>query len=77
GFRGTYHAQRAAHSQQEIYPFFQQQMTILQKMGQVHLAERQQALYIEAKPQLEIVRNGSLLDISFDLSGIEQSEIDQ
>lgn len=46
-------------------------------MGQVHLAERLQALYIEAKPQLEIVRNGSLLDISFDLSGIEQFEIDQ
>ncbi|MGQ7740537.1 DEAD/DEAH box helicase, partial [Streptococcus suis] len=77
GFRGTYHAQRAALSQQELYPFFQQQLPILQKMGQVHLAERLQALYIEAKPQLEIVRNGSLLDISFDLSGIEQSEIDQ
>ncbi|MFI3162276.1 SNF2 family helicase [Streptococcus suis] len=77
GFRGTYHAQRAALSQQELYPFFQQQLPILQKMGQVHLVEKLQALYIEAKPQLEIVRNGSLLDISFDLSGIEQSEIDQ
>ncbi|WP_193441369.1 SNF2 helicase associated domain-containing protein, partial [Streptococcus suis] len=64
-------------SQSDLYPFFQQQLPILQKMGQVHLAEGLQALYIEAKPQLEIVRNGSLLDISFDLSGIEQSEIDQ
>lgn len=46
-------------------------------MGQVYLAEAVQSLLIEAKPQLEVVRNGSLLDISFDLSGIEQAEIDQ
>ncbi|MFX3764251.1 SNF2 helicase associated domain-containing protein, partial [Streptococcus suis] len=60
GFRGKYHAQRAALSKQELYTFFQQQLPILQKMGQVHLEERLQALYIEAKHQLEIVRNGSL-----------------
>lgn len=77
GFRGKYLAHRPALSQQELYPFFRQQLPLLESMGQVHLSENLQSLVIEAKPQLEIVRNGSLLDISFDLSGIDQSEIDQ
>ncbi|MDQ8819922.1 SNF2 helicase associated domain-containing protein [Streptococcus ruminantium] len=77
GFRGKYLAQRPPLSQQELYPFFHQQLPILQNMGQVYLAEAVQSLLIEAKPQLEVVRNGSLLDISFDLSGIEQAEIDR
>ncbi|HFH9947058.1 TPA: SNF2-related protein [Streptococcus suis] len=77
GFRGKYLAHRPALSQQELYPFFRQQLPLLESMGQVHLSEDLQSLLVEAKPQLEIVRNGSLLDISFDLSGIDQSEIDQ
>ncbi|HEM6341155.1 TPA: SNF2 helicase associated domain-containing protein [Streptococcus suis] len=77
GFRGKYLAHRPALSQQELYPFFRQQLPLLESMGQVHLSENLQSLVIEAKPQLEIVRNGSLLDISFDLTGIAQSEIDQ
>ncbi|HFU4465407.1 TPA: SNF2-related protein [Streptococcus suis] len=77
GFRGKYLAHRPALSQQELYPFFRQQLPLLESMGQVHLSEDLQSLLVEAKPQLEIVRNGSLLDISFDLTGIAQSEIDQ
>ncbi|NQN86458.1 DEAD/DEAH box helicase family protein [Streptococcus suis] len=77
GFRGKYLAHRPALGQQEVYPFFRQQLPLLESMGRVHLSENLQSLVIEAKPQLEIVRNGSLLDISFDLSGIDQSEIDQ
>ncbi|HFI0253631.1 TPA: SNF2-related protein [Streptococcus suis] len=77
GFRGKYLAHRPALSHQELYPFFRQQLPLLESMGQVHLSEDLQSLLVEAKPQLEIVRNGSLLDISFDLSGIDQSEIDQ
>ncbi|HEL1558038.1 TPA: SNF2 helicase associated domain-containing protein [Streptococcus suis] len=77
GFRGKYHAQRPELSRQERYPFFRQQLPILQRMGPVHLSEELESLFIEARPRLEIVRNGSLLDISFDLSGVDQSEIDQ
>ncbi|HFI0852832.1 TPA: DEAD/DEAH box helicase [Streptococcus suis] len=77
GFRGKYHAQRPELSRQELYPFFRQQLPILQRMGPVHLSEELESLFIEARPRLEIVRNGSLLDISFDLSGVDQSEIDQ
>ncbi len=76
GFRGhIMPRERLLVSRSSIH--FPTTIAYITKMGQVHLAERLQALYIEAKPQLEIVRNGSLLDISFDLSGIEQSEIDQ
>ncbi|HFI0272025.1 TPA: DEAD/DEAH box helicase [Streptococcus suis] len=77
GFRGKYHAKRPELSRQELYPFFRQQLPILQRMGPVHLSEELESLFIEARPRLEIVRNGSLLDISFDLSGVDQSEIDQ
>ncbi|HEM6302780.1 TPA: SNF2 helicase associated domain-containing protein [Streptococcus suis] len=77
GFRGKYLAHRPALGQQEVYPFFRQQLPLLERMGQVRLSEDLQSLLVEAKPQLEIVRNGSLLDISFDLTGIAQSEIDQ
>lgn len=77
GFRGKYLAHRPALSRQDLYPFFRQHLPLLERMGQVHLSEDLQSLLIEAKPQLEIVRNGSLLDISFDLSGIDQSEVNQ
>ncbi|HFU3943815.1 TPA: DEAD/DEAH box helicase [Streptococcus suis] len=77
GFRGKFYAQRPELSRQERYPFFRQQLPILQRMGPVHLSEELESLFIEARPRLEIVRNGSLLDISFDLSGVDQSEIDQ
>ncbi|HEM3701955.1 TPA: SNF2 helicase associated domain-containing protein [Streptococcus suis] len=77
GFRGKYLAHRPALSQQELYPFFCQQLPLLERMGPVRLSEDLQSLLVEDKPQLEIVRNGSLLDISFDLTGIAQSEIDQ
>ncbi|HGA1493290.1 TPA: SNF2-related protein [Streptococcus suis] len=77
GFRGKYLAHRPALGQQEVYPFFRQQLPLLERMGQVRLSEDLQSLLVEVKPQLEIVRNGSLLDISFDLTGIAQSEIDQ
>ncbi|HFI0467012.1 TPA: SNF2-related protein [Streptococcus suis] len=77
GFHGKYLAHRPALGQQEVYPFFRQQLPLLERMGQVRLSEDLQSLLVEVKPQLEIVRNGSLLDISFDLTGIAQSEIDQ
>lgn len=77
GFYGKYLAKRPALTNRELYPFFRQQLPILEKMGQVYLTEEVQSLLVESQSQLEVVRNGSLLDISFDLSGIEQAEIDQ
>ncbi|MBY5010682.1 DEAD/DEAH box helicase [Streptococcus suis] len=77
GFRGKFYAQRPELSRQERYPFFRQELPILQRMGPVHLSEELESLFTEARPRLEIVRNGSLLDISFDLSGVDQSEVDQ
>lgn len=46
-------------------------------MGKVVLSDDIQDLIIEAKPQIEVTRNGSLLDISFDLSEVDPIEIDQ
>lgn len=77
GFRGNYQAYRPALSQQEVYPFFSQQLPILRKMGQVHLSESIQALLVEIKPEFKVVRNASLLDISFDMTGIESSEVER
>lgn len=77
GFRGTYLAQRPSLTQEERYHFFRRQLPILQKIGQVHLTEEVQSLFVNVTSQLEIVRNGSLLDISFDLSGVDQQEINQ
>ncbi|HFI0415121.1 TPA: DEAD/DEAH box helicase [Streptococcus suis] len=77
GFHGTYKAYRASLSQTELYPFFRQQVPALQKMGKVVLSDDIQDLLVEAKPQIEVTRNGSLLDISFDLSEVDPIEIDQ
>lgn len=77
GFRGKFLAQRPALGRSEAYPFFRQQLPLLKKMGQVYLSEELQSMLVESKPLIEIVRNGSLLDISFDLTGIDQAEIDQ
>lgn len=74
-FRGKFYARRSALSQDELYSFFRRDLPLLQKMGTVHLSEDLQSIIVEASPQIHIERNGSLLDFSFDVSGIEESEV--
>ncbi len=75
GFRGNYQAFRPALTKDDLYPFFQHQLPLLEKMGKVYLSEDLQESLIETSPQLSVRKNGSLLDISFDLTGIDQAEI--
>lgn len=77
GFHGKFLAYRQPLVQTEWYTFYKEQLALLEKMGKVYLDQQLENNLIQAKPSLEIVKNGSLLDISFDLTGIDQSEVDQ
>ena len=61
----------------QSYILFPSASTSFAKMGKVVLSDDIQDLLVEAKPQIEVTRNGSLLDISFDLSEVDPIEINQ
>jgi len=62
-----------------LYVFFQVELPKLRKLANVHLGKKLAGLFLEAQrhqPTIEVEATGSWLDIRFDVSGIDATDID-
>ncbi|CQR25775.1 SNF2 family DNA/RNA helicase [Streptococcus varani] len=75
GFRGKFHAQREVLQAKDLYQFFTDGLSNLRTLGVLTLAQEVEDLLVEDAPQISVSTSGSLLDISFDFSGIAVDEI--
>ncbi|MGT2685785.1 SNF2 helicase associated domain-containing protein [Streptococcus porcinus] len=76
GFEGQFHSQKTIRNPQDLYSFFSEALPYFQKLGKVILSDEVQALKFSERPQVNITRNGGLLDISFDFSQVFEEDID-
>jgi len=81
GFRlGKTAYQKPFPQGQYLYRFFSSELAEFEKLGQVHLTDELEQLYLSAddyQPQVNITEHGSWLDIRFDISGIDDKEVNQ
>ncbi len=57
---------------------FTREIPVLRQLGEVRIGKKLRELYLDAqhhRPEIVIEENGSWLDIKFDVSGIQESEI--
>ncbi|MDR0922561.1 MAG: DEAD/DEAH box helicase [Lactobacillales bacterium] len=62
-----------------LYYFFQGELPELRKLGEVFLGKKLSGLMLDAqkyRPMIEVNDTGSWLDVRFDITGIDQTEID-
>ncbi|WP_165005403.1 MULTISPECIES: DEAD/DEAH box helicase [unclassified Enterococcus] len=72
--------ERDLPSGEELYAFFRTELSVFRQFGEVRIGKKLRELYLDAQkhqPQLEVAETGSWLDIRFDVTGIEEQEIDQ
>lgn len=65
---------------EQLYTFFTREIPVLRQLGEVRIGKKLQELYLDAqhhRPEIVIEENGSWLDIKFDVSGIQESEINE
>ncbi|MHC5791897.1 SNF2 helicase associated domain-containing protein, partial [Streptococcus pyogenes] len=74
-FRGKFHAKREVLQAKDLYQFFTDGLSNLRTLGVLTLAQEVEDLLVEDAPQISVSTSGSLLDISFDFSGIAVDEI--
>ena len=63
---------------EQLYAFFTREIPVLRQLGEVRIGKKLRELYLDAqhhRPEIVIEENGSWLDIKFDVSGIQESEI--
>ena len=71
--------ERPLPSGEELYAFFRTELSVFRQFGEVRLGRKLQELYLDAhkhQPKIEVTETGSWLDIRFDVTGIEEQEID-
>jgi hypothetical protein len=64
---------------EELFVFFTREIPLLRQLGEVRIGKKLRELYLDAqqhRPTIEIAENGSWLDVHFDVTGIDESEID-
>lgn len=76
GFADDFISQRPPLRPEEIYRFFSVLIPRFRALGNVYLSDELQSLSQTAPPKVSISMNGGLLDIGFDFTGIDQSEVD-
>ena len=76
GFRGTFQAQRGDLTNQERYDFLTDGLASLRSLGDLHLAPEVAELLVKGGPRISVDTSGSLLDVSFDFSGIPEEEVE-
>ncbi|MGX6971024.1 DEAD/DEAH box helicase [Vagococcus bubulae] len=62
----------------ERFYFFTREIPTLKKYTEVHLSEEVQSLYLAAdehQPKARIIENGSWFDIQFDISSVDETEV--
>ncbi len=76
GFEVDFTSTRPPLQPQEIYSFFTSILPRFRRLGKVFVAESLTALYQVEKPAVSVQTNGGLLDIGFDFTSIDQTEVD-
>ncbi|HIY58976.1 MAG TPA: DEAD/DEAH box helicase [Candidatus Tetragenococcus pullicola] len=63
---------------QALYHFFTRELAYLRQFGKIRMGKKLRELYLdkEQEPKIQVDRSDSWLDVTFDISGINQSEID-
>ncbi|NJE64110.1 DEAD/DEAH box helicase [Enterococcus durans] len=72
--------ERALPSGEELYAFFRTELAVFRQFGEVRLGKKLRELYLDAQrhqPKIEVEETSSWLDIRFDVTGINEHEIDQ
>ena len=76
GFEADFTSTRPPLQPQEIYSFFTATLPHFRRLGRVSVAENLTALYQVERPAVSVQTNGGLLDIGFDFTSIDQTEVD-
>ncbi len=72
--------ERILPSGEELYAFFRTELAVFRQFGEVRLGKKLRELYLDAQrhqPKIEVEETSSWLDIRFDVTGINEHEIDQ
>lgn len=62
-----------------LYRFFTKEIPLMRRLGDVRIGKKLRELYLDSRnhaPLIRVVEDGSWLDIRFDISGIDETEID-
>ncbi|MBF0780936.1 MULTISPECIES: DEAD/DEAH box helicase [unclassified Granulicatella] len=74
---GIKNLEKFCHTHHELYHFLSYDLKYLEKFGSVQLPKDFQNIFLEhVTLDIEITRQGGLLDISFDIDGISQYDIE-
>lgn len=71
--------ERVLPAGEELYAFFRTELAVFRQFGEVRIGKKLRELYLDAQkhqPQIEVTETGSWLDIRFDVTGIQEKEID-
>ncbi|MFC3928644.1 SNF2-related protein [Streptococcus caprae] len=77
GFGLGFSSRRHFDSEEAVYHFFNHDIERLKRLGQVLLSEELQELYRLVHPKVTVTRQGGLLDVSFDFSGVAEADVNQ
>ncbi|GAA3021977.1 DEAD/DEAH box helicase [Tetragenococcus solitarius] len=64
---------------EELYRFFNQELHYMRQLGEIYMGKKLRELYLDGqkyKPRINVSESGSWLDVSFDITGIKQNEVD-
>lgn len=71
--------ERILPEKEELYAFFRTELAVFRQFGEVRIGKKLRELYLDAQkhqPKIDVEETGSWLDIRFDVTGINEQEID-
>ena len=76
GFTPDFQSSKRLSSSQELYDFFTNTLSDFENAGTVLIGQELRDLRVEQSPQVQVERQGNLLDISFDFSSLDDEDVD-
>ena len=76
GFIPDFQSSKRLSSSQELYDFFTNTLSDFENAGTVLIGQELRDLRVEQSPQVQVERQGNLLDISFDFSSLDDEDVD-
>ena len=76
GFTPDFQSSKRLNSNQELYDFFINTLPAFENAGPVLIGQELRDLRVEQSPQIQVERQGNLLDISFDFSSLDDEDVD-
>ena len=76
GFTPDFQSSKRLNSNQELYDFFINTLPAFENAGPVLIGQELRDLRVEQSPQIQVERQGNLLEISFDFSSLDDEDVD-